>query len=75
MPAPKGNKNAKGHIGAGGRPAIYNDRIPGIIKSLRERGSTEHEIAEVLDISPRTLRDWKATHIEVYAALDVATKR
>jgi transposase-like protein len=74
MPAPKGNQNAKGHVGTGGRPAIYNNRIPGIIKSLRERGATEHEIAEALDISPRTLRDWKASHIEVCAALDVGNE-
>jgi hypothetical protein len=74
MPAPRGNTNAKGHVGAGGRPAIYDNRIPGIIRTLRARGCTEHEIPEILDVSPRTLRDWKAQHVEVSAALDVGNE-
>jgi uncharacterized protein YjcR len=52
--APKGNQNAKGHVGAwgGGRPTIYNDRMPAIIQALRERGLIESEIAKVLNVSP-----------------------
>jgi transcriptional regulator with XRE-family HTH domain len=66
-----GNQNAKGHVGAGGRPPIYNVRMPAIIQALRERGLIEFEIAKVLGVSPNTLKHWKANQVEVFAALAV----
>jgi hypothetical protein len=74
MPAPKGNRNAKGNRGGPGRPPVYSARIPGIVCGLRERGGTEREIAAVLGISDRTLRRWAAEHIEFSSALSVSNE-
>jgi Homeodomain-like domain len=74
MPAPKANQNAKGNRGGPGRPAVYNPQIPDIVRGLRERGATTWEIAEILNISPATLRQWKARHIEFCNALNVSTE-
>jgi len=73
MPAPKGNQNAKGNSG-GGRPTRYNKSTPAIVRGLRERGATEREIAEILGISDRTLRQWRALHVEFCAALNVSNE-
>ena len=50
MSVPKGNR------GGTGRPPVYNAHIPNIVRGLGERGATEHEVADVLGISDRTLR-------------------
>ena len=74
MPAPKGNQNAKGNRGGTGRPAVYNSRMPAIVRGLRERGATAFEIAETLGISQSTLRMWKARYVEFCDALDVSNE-
>jgi transposase-like protein len=61
-------------VGGTGRPPVYNARIPNIVRGFRERGATEHEIADILGISDRTLRQWRAQHIEFSAALNVSNE-
>lgn len=46
-----------------GRPEKYKaDKFPHRVKLLAEKGFTDKEIAELLDISEATLNNWKKEH-------------
>src|SRR5579871_6660679 len=74
MPAPKDNQNARGNRGGRGREPIYNSRVPGMVRALRENGATDREIADALGVSDRTLRRWRVQHIELKSALDIGNE-
>jgi hypothetical protein len=56
--APLGNQRARGN-GGGGRKSVYTPRLAAVARKCCERGLTDFEIADVLDVSPATLYRWK----------------
>ena len=56
--APLGNQRARGN-GGGGRKSVYTPRLAAVARKCCERGLTDFEIADVLDVSPATLHRWK----------------
>jgi hypothetical protein len=59
--APLGNQRALGN-GGGGRKTGYSPRMAAIARKCCERGMTDIEIADMLDIGLATLYRWKAEH-------------
>jgi hypothetical protein len=49
----------------------YQDDMPDKARRYAEAGATDREIAELFDVSERTLYRWKHTHPELAAALTV----
>lgn len=68
MPAPKGNQNAVGNKG-GGRPTLYKPEYAVMAKKLALLGSTDKQIADILQVSESTIADWKEKHVEFSTAL------
>ena len=71
MPAPKGNKYAKGNKG-GGRPSTYNKEMAFTANRLCQLGATDAEVAEYLGISQAQCRAWKHMHEDFNSALKPA---
>jgi transposase-like protein len=68
MVAPKGNQYAVGNPG-GGRPPEYKKSFAATAKQAADRGLTNFEIAELLDIAETTLYVWSVKYQEFSAAL------
>ncbi|MDZ7669790.1 MAG: terminase [Gammaproteobacteria bacterium] len=68
MPAPKGNKYAKGNPG-GGRPTLYNADNVRLAYHVALLGATDVELANVLQVSVTTIETWKRRHKEFSEAL------
>ncbi len=68
MPAPKGNKNAKGNAG-GGRKSDYTNKYGKIAYSLALLGATDAEMALAFDVSEQTINNWKKKYVEFSLAL------
>jgi hypothetical protein len=66
--APKGNTNARGNRG-GGRPSTYDPALCDLARKLAMVGLTDVETAAVLEVSEKTINNWKRLHIEFRAAL------
>lgn len=49
----------------------YTEDLPDKAKRYAEAGATDREIAELFEVSERTLYRWKHTHPELAAALEV----
>jgi hypothetical protein len=64
MPAPKGNRNAKGNRGGPGRTPVYSERLIPIVRTMALYGASDEEIADAIGISRETLRWWRHEHIE-----------
>lgn len=62
MPAPKGNKNAKGNNG--GRPTKYKDEFAEQARKLCLLGATDAELADFFEVDESTINNWKIEHIE-----------
>jgi len=73
MPAPKGNRNAKGNKG-GGRPTKYKPEFCEQAQKLVMLGLTDQQIADVFGVGERTLNDWKHGHVEFSAALKLGSE-
>lgn len=52
-----------------GQPTKYKPEFIPIVVNLAQRGYTDAEIAETLNVTDRTLRMWKVAHEEFAAAL------
>jgi hypothetical protein len=59
--APLGNRRGLGNRG-GGRKTVYMPKLAAVARKCCERGLTDLEIADVLDVSPATLYRWKAQY-------------
>lgn len=57
---------------AAGRPSEYREEFVSEVLQMAERGATDVEIADALDVSVRTLYRWKAEHEDFRQALKVA---
>lgn len=68
MPAPKGNKNAKGNKG-GGRKSLFKPEYVQMAKRIALLGATDAELGGVFSVSLSTIEDWKRTHVEFRNAL------
>ena len=68
MPAPKGNKFAKGNPG-GGRPSGYGPHAIRIAEAMCKLGATDVDLASALEISVTTLDSWKTKYEEFSAVL------
>lgn len=67
MPAPKGNKNAKGN--AGGRPTLYKEEYNQIAYVLCLRGATDAELADTFGVEETTINNWKLEHVEFFESI------
>jgi hypothetical protein len=68
MPAPKGNKNAKGNPG-GGRHTTYKPEYAELGRKVALLGATDAELATVFDVCETTINAWKREHVEFREAL------
>ena len=68
MPAPKGNKNAKGNKG-GGRPTSYRDEFVELAYQLSLLGATDAQMADAMNVDESTINNWKKAHVEFFEAL------
>jgi uncharacterized protein YjcR len=68
MPAPKGNKFAQGNPG-GGRKTIYKTEYADQAFKYALLGADEARIAELLEVSVKTIDRWKLAHKEFKTAL------
>jgi hypothetical protein len=68
MPAPKGNKYAKGNPG-GGRPSRYRAEYAEQARKLCLLGYTDAELAQFFEVGETTLGSWKKDHKEFLEAL------
>ena len=59
--APRGNKRAIGNRG-GGRKTKYRAAMAGIAREACERGLTDCEVADLLDVSASTLYRWRTQY-------------
>lgn len=48
----------------GGRPTVWRPEYLGICERLYEKGSTDAEVAEILDVNPLTLHRWSIDNDE-----------
>jgi hypothetical protein len=55
-----------------GRPSLYDPNFVSRVLEMAERGATDIEIADSLEVSVRTLYRWKAEHDDFRQALSVA---
>ena len=68
MPAAKGNQYAKGNKG-GGRSTRYKKEFAQMAEKIALLGATDAELAEIFEVSERTINTWKQRHKEFSAAL------
>ncbi len=68
MPAPMGNKNAKGNKG-GGRPTKFKKEFSKIAYQMCLLGAKDEEIAKAIDVSVKTLNEFKKLYVEFNTAL------
>ena len=68
MPAPKGNKHAKGNKG-GGRPSKYKKEYAAMAERIALLGATDAELAAVFNVGETTINAWKKAHVEFSEAL------
>ena len=64
MPAPQGNKNAKGNRGGPGRTPVYSEKLIPVVRAMALYGASDQEIADAIGISRETLRWWRHEHVE-----------
>jgi len=70
MPAPKGNRYAKGN--KGGRPSKYKPEYAETARKLcAQCAFTDERLAEWFEVSIRTIHEWKLKHTEFREALRV----
>ena len=70
MPAPKGNRYAKGN--KGGRPSKYKPEFAETAQKLCAMCAyTDAQLANWFEVSVRTINDWKLRHPEFAEALKV----
>jgi len=70
MPAPKGNRYAKGN--SGGRPSKYKPEFAEIAKKLCAKCAfTDAQLADWFEVSVRTINEWKLKHPEFAQALKI----
>lgn len=55
-----------------GRPTEYKEEYVKTVLEMAERGATDTEIADALDVSVRTLYRWRALHEDFSHALKIA---
>lgn len=55
-----------------GRPSEYREEFVTSVLEMAERGATDVEIADSLDVSVRTIYRWKAEHEDFRQALKLA---
>lgn len=67
MPAPKGNKNAKGN--KGGRPTDYKPEYADQGYKLALLGMTNEDMADLWGVAPSTIYKWFDEHIEFSEAV------
>ena len=68
MPAPKGNNNAKGNIG-GGRKSSYKKEYAEQAFKYCLLGAIDRQLAELFDVSEKTINTWKKRYIKFSSAL------
>jgi len=68
MSAPKCNSNATGNKG-GGRNSAYDKKHVAIAYKVSLLGATDTELADIFEVSERTINNWKKDHIEFSSAL------
>jgi len=68
VPAPKGNRNAKGNRG-GGRPSRYKAEYATLAERVALLGATDADLARIFDVSESTINAWKREHVEFSEAL------
>lgn len=56
-------------MAAGRYEEWLTERGLGMIEAWCQDGLEDHELAEIMKISPRTLRDWKTRHAAIAAAI------
>jgi transcriptional regulator with XRE-family HTH domain len=69
--APLGNRNAVGNKGGHGGPEKFKPEYVERVQQLCERGLTDRELAEEFGVTDRTIRAWKANHVEFASVLRV----
>lgn len=68
MPAPKGNKFAKGNAG-GGRPTDYKDSFVELAYNYCLLGATDAQLGDFFDVTEQTINDWKIKFEDFFLAL------
>jgi hypothetical protein len=68
VPAEKGNSYAKGNKG-GGRLPEYKPSYAKMAYKIALLGATDQQLAEVFEVSERTVNNWKKVYKEFNAAL------
>lgn len=68
MGAPEGNINALDNPG-GGRPTEYKKEYCRMAYRSALLGATDEDLADLFDVSERTITTWKQEHIEFSSAL------
>lgn len=68
MPAPKGNSNAVGNKG-GGRKTSYKKEYSRIAYNAALLGATDENLANLFDVSEKTISTWKKSVVEFSTAL------
>lgn len=71
MPAPKGNRNARGNRGGKGGPSAYKPAFVAQAAKACQAGFTDREIAELFGVAESTINRWKVEHVEFSRALKV----
>ena len=69
MPAPKGNKNAKGNKGGGTKSSYRPEYAEQAQKLCAIAGFTDQKLAEFFEVSEMTINRWKLAHVEFALAL------
>lgn len=69
MPAPRGNKYAKGNKG-GGRPRQYLDRYADLAYKHCLKGAIDSDLAVLFGVSEQSINNWKKEHKEFSLALE-----
>jgi DNA-binding XRE family transcriptional regulator len=68
MPAPKNNKYAKGNKG-GGRLTEYRPMYAKMAYKIALLAATDADLAEIFEVSEKTINNWKKEHKEFNSAL------
>jgi hypothetical protein len=68
MPAPKGNRNARGNKG-GGRPSEYKPEYAQIAAKACELGATNFELGQMFGVSSSTIIGWTHRFVEFSEAV------
>lgn len=54
--------------GPGGRPSSYKPEYCEVARKYCEAGGTDHELADIFDVSVSTIKNWRAEHLEFLTA-------